>query len=106
MTFNDPPLPRHGILAIIMFRPLPGMEQECLEAIRLLYDVIRRKSYGRDLLLRDVNDGCWIGVRFWASEDARREAQEDPEVLRLWERLGHLCTVERVREHLEKIEIE
>jgi hypothetical protein len=82
------------------------MEQECLESIRLLYDVIRRKNYGRDLLLRDVNDGCWIGVRFWASEEARREAQEDPDVLRLWERLGRLCTVDRVREQLEKIDVD
>ncbi len=106
MIPNDLSLPRHGILAIITFRPLSGMEEECLSTLRSLYEVIRRKKYGRDLLLLDVQDGSWIGVRFWASEEARREAQEDPEVFRLWERLGHLCTVERVREHLEKIEID
>jgi hypothetical protein len=57
-----------------------------------------------DLLLRDPKDGCWIAVRLWASEEARSEAQHDPDVLRLWERLGHLCSVEKVRESLEKIE--
>jgi hypothetical protein len=106
MIPNETLLPRQGILAIATFRPLSGMEEECLSVLKTLYEVIRRKKYGRDLLLRDVQDGSWIGVRFWASEAARREAQEDPEVFRLWERLGQLCTVERVREHLEKIEID
>jgi hypothetical protein len=106
MILNETQLSRQGFLAIIVFRPLDGLEQECLEAIRLLYQLIRSKSYGRGILLRDVNDGAWIGIRFWASEEARREAQEDPELLRVWQRLGHLCTVELVREQLEKIDLD
>ena len=106
MTPDDTSPRGRGILAIVVFRPLSGMEQECLSALRSLFQVIRRKKYGRGLLLRDVQDGCWIGVRLWASEDARREAQEDPEVFRQWERLGQLCTVERVRSNLERIEVD
>jgi hypothetical protein len=106
MTWDDTALRGRGILAIVVFRPLSGLEQECLSTLRLLFQVIRRKKYGRGLLLRDAQDGCWIGVRLWSSEETRRDAQEDPEVFRLWERLGQLCTVERVRSHLEKIEIE
>jgi len=105
MTFSQQPFPEHEILAIAVFLPNEGRESECLETLKELYFLMERNQYSRDLLLKDVNDGRWISVRFWASENARRQAQEDPEVQRIWERLGHLCVVEKVRERLEEIDI-
>ncbi|HVZ61837.1 MAG TPA: hypothetical protein VG892_13710 [Terriglobales bacterium] len=103
MTLRGESPSEHEILAIAVILPNEGQEKECLATIRELYSLLERNRYSRDRLLRDVHDGRWIGVRYWASEKARKEAQEDPEVQRIWERLGRLCTVEKVREQLEEI---
>ncbi len=93
------------IMAVAVIRPNEGEEEECLAMMKRLYEVLRRKNYSRDVLYRDPGDGRWINVRYWKSEEAREQAHEDPEVHRLWQRLGQLCTVEKVRERVEEVDI-
>jgi hypothetical protein len=42
-------------------------------------------------------------LRYWNSEEARAAAQEDPEVLRCWARLGNEIQILKVYEKLEEV---
>jgi len=59
------------------------MEAASLATLRELSEVVNAKGYGRDLLYRD-REGNYVFLRYWKSEDARRAAQEDPDMLRCW----------------------
>jgi len=63
---------------------------------------VSRKQYGRDLLYRS-SDAHYILLRYWNSEQARSTAQEDPEVLRCWARLGNEIKIVKVYEKLQEI---
>ena len=89
-------------LSIAIWEPLPGMEAASLETIRELNAIVSRKQYGRDLLYRSGDSHCVL-LRYWNSEDARSAAQEDPEVLRCWARLGNEIKILKVYEKLEEI---
>ena len=78
------------------------MEAASLETMRELETIVSRKQYGRDLLYRS-SDSHYVLLRYWSSEQARRTAQEDPEVLRCWARLGNEIKILKVYEKLEEI---
>jgi hypothetical protein len=42
-------------------------------------------------------------LRYWNSEQARRAAQEDPELLRCWARLGNEIQILKVYEKLDEV---
>jgi quinol monooxygenase YgiN len=93
------------ILSIAYIRPNEDKEADTLQILAELYGLLGRKGYSRDLLYRDLKDrGRFVNLRYWASEEAREEAHEDPEVHRLWQRLGNVSQVEAVLEKLEAIE--
>ena len=93
------------LFSIAYVRPEEGNEQQTLEILVQLYTLLRNKDYSRDLLYRDARDHRrLINLRYWRSEEARQEAQEDPEVHRLWQRLSEISKVEGVIEELELIE--
>jgi hypothetical protein len=89
-------------LSIAIWEPLPGMEAVSLETMRELNSIVSRKQYGRDLLYRS-SDAHYILLRYWNSELARSTAQEDPEVLRCWARLGNEIKILKVYEKLQEI---
>ena len=89
-------------LSVAIWEPLPGMEAASLETIRELNAIVSRKQYGRDLLYRS-SDAHYILLRYWNSEQARSTAQEDPEVLRCWARLGNEIKILKVYEKLQEI---
>ena len=89
-------------LSIAIWEPLPGMEAASLETVRELNAIVSRKQYGRDLLYRS-GDSHYVLLRYWNSEEARSAAQEDPEVLRCWARLGNEIKILKVYEKLEEI---
>lgn len=78
------------------------MEAASLETMRELETIVSRKQYGRDLLYRS-NDSHYVLLRYWSSEQARSMAQEDPELLRCWARLGNEIKIVKVYEKLEEI---
>lgn len=89
-------------LSVAIWEPLPGMEAASLVTIRELNVLVSQKAYGRDLLYRGA-DSHYILLRYWNSEQARATAQEDPEILRCWARLGNEIKILKVYEKLEEI---
>ena len=78
------------------------MEAASLKTMRELNAIVSRKQYGRDLVYRS-SDAHYILLRYWNSEQARSTAQEDPEVLRCWARLGNEIKILKVYEKLQEI---
>jgi hypothetical protein len=89
-------------LSLAIWEPLPGMEAASLATIRELNAIVSSKGYGRDLLYRS-GDSQYMLLRYWNSEQARRSAQEDPELLRCWARLGNEIQILKVYEKLEEV---
>jgi hypothetical protein len=79
------------------------MEDAALATLRELNAIVSKKGYGRDLLYRD-SDSHFVLLRYWNSEQARSTAQEDPELLRCWARLGNEIQIVKVYEKLEEID--
>ncbi|MGO9647875.1 MAG: hypothetical protein ACLPOO_07460 [Terriglobales bacterium] len=90
------------ILSLAIFVPLPESQEAALVTMRELGAALTKGGYGRDLVYRDVKSDQYILLRYWRSEEARRAALEDPDVLRCWAKLaGEIRTVS-VMETLEE----
>ena len=89
-------------LSIAIWEPLPGMEVASLATMGELGMIVSNKGYGRDLLYRG-GDSHYLLLRYWNSEQARSSAQEDPEILRCWSRLGNEIKILKVYEKLEEV---
>jgi hypothetical protein len=89
-------------LSIAIWEPLSGMESASLATMRELSMIVSSKEYGRDLLYRG-GDSHYLLLRYWNSEQARSSAQEDPEILRCWARLGNEIKILKVYEKLEEV---
>jgi len=90
------------ILSVAVFEPLPEMEADALKTFQQLTSIVAAKGYGRDLLYRD-HDAHYVFLRYWKSEDSRRAAQEDPDMLRCWARLGNQIQIVKVYETLSQV---
>jgi len=91
------------ILSLAIFEPLPGNEEAVLATMQALMAALAKHGYSRDLLYRDGKSKReYILLRYWKSEEARRAAQEDPEVLRCWAELSHEIRTIKVYESLEE----
>jgi hypothetical protein len=90
------------ILSVAMYEPLPDMEAASLATIRELIAILASKGYSRDRLYHD-SEAHYVLLRYWTSEESRRTAQEDPEVLRCWARLGNEIRIVKVYETLESV---
>lgn len=93
------------ILSVAVWEPLPEVETAAiLETFRDLMSIVAAKAYGRDLLYRD-RESHYVFLRYWRSEEARRTAQEDPDMLRCWARLGNQIQIVKVYETLSEVEL-
>jgi hypothetical protein len=81
---------------------MPDMEAASLATLRELSSIIAGKGYGRDLLYRD-GESHYVLLRHWKSEKARSTAQEDPDMLRCWARLGNEIKIVKVYETLTEM---
>jgi heme-degrading monooxygenase HmoA len=90
------------ILSIAIFELLPGKEQEALVTLRELKSVLETSGYSRDFLFRDSINQQYVLLRYWKSEEALRNAHEDPKVHRWWAKLGHEIQVLKIHERLEE----
>jgi hypothetical protein len=93
------------ILSLAVWEPLTGMEAAALATLRELRSILSTKGYGRDLLYRD-GESHYILLRYWASDAARRTAQEDPDMLRCWARLGNEIQIVKVYETLTEVPLD
>jgi hypothetical protein len=90
------------ILSVAIWEPVPEKESEALETFRELMSIVAAKGYGRDLLYRD-HESHYVFLRYWKSEESRRSALEDPDMLRCWARLGNLVQIVKVYETLSEV---
>ena len=90
------------ILSVAIWEPVPEYESSVLETFHELTSIVARKGYARDLLYRD-RDHHYVFLRYWKSEDARRQAQEDPDLLRCWAKLGNEIQIVKVYETLNEV---
>jgi hypothetical protein len=93
------------IVSVAVWEPIPGMEPSSLATLRELSSILSAKGYGRDLLYRDP-ESHYILLRYWKSEESRRTAQEDPDMLRCWARLGNEIQIVKVYETLSEVPLE
>jgi quinol monooxygenase YgiN len=92
------------IVSLALLEALPGKDEELLVMLREFYTMMNVKGYSRDSLHRDASrPERFFHLRYWKSEDARSQAQADPEVHRYWQKLPELCTIPMVYESLEKV---
>jgi hypothetical protein len=91
------------ILSLAIFVPLPESQEAALGTIRELGAALVKGGYSRDSVYRDVKSGQYILLRYWRSEDARRAALEDPDVLRCWAKLANEIRTVSVMETLEEV---
>jgi hypothetical protein len=90
------------ILSVAVWDPVPEQEAASLATIRELIAILSAKGYSRDLLYRD-RESHYVLLRYWKSEGARRTAQEDPDILRCWARLGNEIQIVKVYETLTEV---
>ena len=90
------------ILSVAVWKPIPEMEAASLVTFRELAAIVTAKRYGRDLLYRD-REGQYVFLRYWKSEEIRRTAQEDPDMLRCWAKLGNEIQIVKVYETLTEV---
>lgn len=88
-----------------IWTPLPGMEAASVATMMELIGILAAKSYSRDFFYRD-DDSHFVLLRYWNSEASRRAAQEDPDVLRCWARLGNEIQTVSVFETLREVRAE
>jgi hypothetical protein len=90
------------IISLAIWEPVPEMEAASIATIRELSAIVKTKGYGRDLLYRDL-ESRYVFLRYWKSDEARRAALEDPDMLRCWARLGNEINIVKVFETLEEM---
>jgi len=90
------------ILSVAIWEPFPDHEAAALETFHELTSIVARKGYGRDFLYRD-REHHYVFLRYWKSEDSRRAALEDPDMLRCWAKLSNQIQIVKVYETLSKI---
>jgi heme-degrading monooxygenase HmoA len=91
------------IFSLAIYEPLPGMEDQSRATIRELMAALAAGGYSRDSLYRNAKSrNEYILLRYWQSEEARRAALEDPEVLRCWAKLAQEIRTLKVYETLEE----
>ena len=93
------------ILSVAVWEPVSGMEAASLATIRELIAILAAKGYSRDLLYRD-RESHYVLLRYWKSEEARHAAQEDPDTLRCWARLGNEIQIVKVYETLTEVPLD
>jgi heme-degrading monooxygenase HmoA len=93
------------ILSVAIYEPLPEMEAASLATIRELIAILAAKGYSRDCLYRS-GPSEYVLLRYWKSEEARRVAQEDPEVHRYWARLGNEIRIVKIYETLTEVPVD
>lgn len=98
-------IPAREILAVAVWEPAPQMEAASLATLRELMSIVAAKGYGRDLLYRDL-ESHYVFLRYWKSDEARRAAQEDPDLLRCWARLANEIRIVKVYEALSEVPLE
>jgi quinol monooxygenase YgiN len=92
------------IFSIAIFQTLQGHEAEALATLRELLAELAAKHYSRDSVHRQATPPRhYVLLRHWRSEEDRRAALEDPELQKIWARLGNQISIVSIYETLEPV---
>ena len=92
------------IFSIAIFELLEGHEADAITTLRELLSALETKQYSRDSVHRNASSlPHYVLLRHWRSEADRRAALEDPELQKIWSRLGNLISIVGVYETLEPV---
>jgi len=91
------------ILSVAIFETLEGKDADALATFRELVAALQEGGYSRDSLHRDGKSAVYLLIRHWRSEEARRQALEDPKVLRCWSKLASEVRTLHVFEKLDDV---
>ncbi len=90
------------VFSIAIYEPLAGMEEQSLATMRELMSILSEQGYSRDTLYHN-EQGHYVLLRYWKSEETRRSAQENPDLQRCWARLAHEINIVKIYETLEEV---
>ena len=96
------------VLSMAVFRAQPGHEAECLSLTLELAALLSSKGLAQDTLWQqDSGTGGedYVLLRRWVSDQTRLLAHDDPDVHRIWARMGLIMETIRVYERLGGIEV-
>ena len=92
------------IFSIAIFETLEGHEAEALATLHELLSALTARQYSRDSIHRQASPPHhYVLLRHWRSEADRRAALEDPELQKIWARLGNQISIVSVYETLEPV---
>ncbi|WP_127498783.1 hypothetical protein [Paenibacillus glycanilyticus] len=76
-------------IAIALYRPHAGKEQELHEIVREHGPALKREGLITELplLQLEAEDGTVIEIFEWKSEEAKRQAHSSPVIWPIWERM-------------------
>lgn len=93
------------ILSMAIFEPLAGEEANAISTIREIMSALSSKGLSRDFLYRAGTESKeYVLFRYWKSDESRRTALEDPEILRGWAKLAHEVRILKVYESMMQVE--
>jgi hypothetical protein len=92
------------ILSVAIWEPLPDHQAAALETFHELTSIVAKRGYGRDFLYRD-REHHYVFLRYWKSEDSRRAALEDSDMLRCWAKLSNEIKILKVYETLSEVSV-
>lgn len=82
-----------SIMVIACYRPKPGKETELLELMKKHLPTLRAEGLVDDgpSLCGRADDGTYVEVFCWKSQEAIDAAHENLNVLAMWEKYGEVC---------------
>lgn len=92
------------VLSIAIFEAIIGEESNALATIHEIMRALEQKGLSRDFLYGTGDSSReYVLFRYWKSEEARRAALDDPDILRGWAKLAHEVRIVKVYENLHEV---
>lgn len=75
-----------GVVVIVAYRPKVGSGEALLELVRNRVPTLRKEGLvsERSPIIMKARDGTLVEVSEWKSEEAIRDAHQNPNVLAMW----------------------
>ena len=84
----------NGRIVIVAYKPIAGKEKELDEVMKKHVSILRTLGLAtqREPVLMRASDGTVLEVFEWKSREAIQIAHSNPEVLKMWQAFGEVCT--------------
>jgi quinol monooxygenase YgiN len=81
------------LIAMALYRPHPGQEDELLKILQNHVPTLRKEGLvtDRSVLLLKAQDGTFIEIFQWESEDAKDRAHKLPSIREIWSKMMEIA---------------